>query len=947
MTSTIDLGTIYVKDICGRSVKLDNNNGAVLTLSANPLATLSYSFNFPLDSGSPGDFLVTDGLGTTSWTSLLLNNFNTNIAPTVNDDIDLGYSIGSQWYDSATFKNYICRDNSDDAAVWKEFAFNQDLNTTNDVTFNRIYGSQVRIGDNTGITAHGTNAIAIGSGAGNNTQGNYGIAIGENAGAINQSTDTIAIGRNAGNNAQGTYSIAIGAQAGQSSLPVEAIAIGYLSNAGSYGICLGHNSNASGSFSLAIGNNATATASRSISIGTFITNTQASTTVINPSASAFTASKSNALYITEIDTSSTSPPGYYLEYNPITKEITYNSYIQLNDFNPTAITVGRTDNTGRLYKKTGDAGLYWLPDSAGAEINLTDDANAVLNNFTANTAPTVNDDTDLGYSAGSQWYDILNSKNYICRDNSDGAAVWKEFGFNQNLNTTDDVIFNRIYGSQVRIGDNTGITAHGTNAIAIGSGAGNNTQGNYGIAIGDSAGASNQLPNSIAIGLSAGSTSQGLSAVAIGEFAGQTTQSGTCIAIGNSAGRNSQGSTSIAIGYRCAETSQPTQTIAIGKQISIGNGNINLGNDINTSTGGDSSVVVGDNGISSGTFGTIMGHNSTTGASYATSLGYGHTTTGIGSISIGNRITNGNIGTIAINSTNATFSTSQDNAFYVSSIRPDIANTYHLSYDDTNKEITHSQYLEFVDITPPTHGATGTGRLYKKTGDDGLFWKPDVAGAEVDLTASGGGSTEREFAIFTVADYGLSGAGPGDQFMGISVNVGDHVPWDVIAGWGSKPSASATAPEPGAILQISNAAGGYGTCTTNFTSGNITLNTTATYTTASGVNSIGRITLKANKTYKITFLTNIATTASGTVTQLYDVTTGTPVPIGIRNKQLGAVPTAGTIGATLGVAYFKPTVDSIVESRFINSAISGSGVVYGTEILNQVDTPSYIEIECW
>lgn len=49
-------------------------------------------------------------------------------------------------------------------------------------------------------------------------------------------------------------------------------------------------------------------------------------------------------------------------------------------------------------------------------------------------------------------------------------------------------------------------------------------------------------------------------------------------------------------------------------------------------------------------------------------------------------------------------------------------------------------YVELVDTTAPANPSDGEGRLYKKTGDDGLFWKPDSAGSEVDLT--GGFSSE-------------------------------------------------------------------------------------------------------------------------------------------------------------------------------------------------------------
>lgn len=54
---------------------------------------------------------------------------------------------------------------------------------------------------------------------------------------------------------------------------------------------------------------------------------------------------------------------------------------------------------------------------------------------------------------------------------------------------------------------------------------------------------------------------------------------------------------------------------------------------------------------------------------------------------------------------------------------------------DGYAEIT--EYAEFVDMTAPANPGAGRGRLYKKTGDDGIFWKPDAAGPELDLTSGG------------------------------------------------------------------------------------------------------------------------------------------------------------------------------------------------------------------
>ena len=52
---------------------------------------------------------------------------------------------------------------------------------------------------------------------------------------------------------------------------------------------------------------------------------------------------------------------------------------------------------------------------------------------------------------------------------------------------------------------------------------------------------------------------------------------------------------------------------------------------------------------------------------------------------------------------------------------------------------TTTGYAQLADIAAPSNPSDGQGRLYKKTGDDGLFWLPDSGGAEVDLTASGSG----------------------------------------------------------------------------------------------------------------------------------------------------------------------------------------------------------------
>lgn len=56
---------------------------------------------------------------------------------------------------------------------------------------------------------------------------------------------------------------------------------------------------------------------------------------------------------------------------------------------------------------------------AGADITP-----GVLNNTSAVTDPTPNDDASLNYDRGSIWINISTNVVFICVDNSVGAAVW-------------------------------------------------------------------------------------------------------------------------------------------------------------------------------------------------------------------------------------------------------------------------------------------------------------------------------------------------------------------------------------------------------------------------------------------------------------------------------------------------------------------------------------------
>jgi len=67
----------------------------------------------------------------------------------------------------------------------------------------------------------------------------------------------------------------------------------------------------------------------------------------------------------------------------------------------------------------------------------------ILNKLDGTAAPTTGDDSVDGYSIGSRWLDVTNSKEYVCKDATEGAAVWIEVtapgtgGYDGNITTLD------------------------------------------------------------------------------------------------------------------------------------------------------------------------------------------------------------------------------------------------------------------------------------------------------------------------------------------------------------------------------------------------------------------------------------------------------------------------------------------------------------------------------
>jgi len=57
---------------------------------------------------------------------------------------------------------------------------------------------------------------------------------------------------------------------------------------------------------------------------------------------------------------------------------------------------------------------------------LNDEGVAIKMNLVATEAPAITNDEDSGYSVSSRWFDITNDQEYVCLDETSGAAVWKQ-----------------------------------------------------------------------------------------------------------------------------------------------------------------------------------------------------------------------------------------------------------------------------------------------------------------------------------------------------------------------------------------------------------------------------------------------------------------------------------------------------------------------------------------
>ena len=93
----------------------------------------------------------------------------------------------------------------------------------------RTSETKIALGSSAGQTTQGIDAVAIGHSSGQSNQRQNSVAIGRDAGKTNQDFRAVAIGYSAGEEDQGGTAVAIGGQAGKTTQGGSAVAVGYLS----------------------------------------------------------------------------------------------------------------------------------------------------------------------------------------------------------------------------------------------------------------------------------------------------------------------------------------------------------------------------------------------------------------------------------------------------------------------------------------------------------------------------------------------------------------------------------------------------------------------------------------------------------------------------------------------------------------------------------------------
>jgi len=92
-------------------------------MNSSSISTVLLAIKGTITDGNLIKFSGTAGIGEDAGVSSLnvrFSKFDATSAPTVDNDVDEGYVVGSRWCDITNDKEYICLNNSDGNAIWTE-----------------------------------------------------------------------------------------------------------------------------------------------------------------------------------------------------------------------------------------------------------------------------------------------------------------------------------------------------------------------------------------------------------------------------------------------------------------------------------------------------------------------------------------------------------------------------------------------------------------------------------------------------------------------------------------------------------------------------------------------------------------------------------------------------------------------------------------------------------
>ncbi len=298
--------------------------------------------------------------------------------------------------------------------------------------------------------------IALGSNAGQTSQGPLSVAIGYGAGAATQGLSSVAVGNLAGANTQGGLAVAVGNSAGQLNQGYEAVAVGFttgLQDQGTWSVAIG---SYAGAFSQ--GEDA-------IAIGRFAgqTNQPDNTIILNATGTEVNgvAAQTNSFYVAPIrNIGGTSG---VLQYNAATKEVSYSS--DITSESNINIEINLADSTLRRWQ-FGEDGNLTFPDGtnySGSTITLPQTTNGIPNKVSWNFS-----DIAVGSTTTSLEWNLLSTtfSDFLIGTSSAATPFYFNFdGSGQTLGTIDNG--GTFGGGKVIFGSTAGNNAGDANAIEL------------------------------------------------------------------------------------------------------------------------------------------------------------------------------------------------------------------------------------------------------------------------------------------------------------------------------------------------------------------------------------------------------------------------------------------------------------------------------------------------